>query len=1474
MPSKELLDSWANFQWLCTARTAEGRFAHLGFSHLWLSGYHDPAYHQVKVFTITDRPVYRPGQPVRFKFWVAHARYDQPNAADFANATFSVEIHDPKGEKILTREYKADAFGGLDGTLELPSDAALGVYQLLIPNLGGGSFRVEEYKKPEFEVTVDAPAKPVMLGEKVSTTIKAKYYFGSAVAQARVRYKIARTAADDRWYPATSWDWLFGPGYWWFGGSYPWYPGWSRWGVARPALWWWGRPQAPPEVIADAEVAIRPDGTFPVEIDTGLAKAAHPDEDQRYEITAEVTDQSRRTIVGTGSVLVARRPFSVYTWVDRGHYRTGDSIEAGIHAQTLDHRPVAGKGTLKLLSVTYGAGGKPVETPVENWDVGLDAEGQARQTIKASAPGQYRLSALIDDGQGHSIEGGYLFVILGQGFDGASFRFNDLEIVPDRKQYQPGDTLRLLINTNRVGSTVLLFIRPTSGVYLTPKILHLRGKSTVQEIGIVPRDMPNVFVEALTVANGKVHTEAREIAVPPESRMVDVKVEASQPTYKPGQKARVKLKLTGLDGKPFAGSTVVTVYDKATEYISGGSNVPAIKQLFWNWKRSHYPQTQSSLDRPSFNLVNPNEPEMQTLGVFGGILPDISRLGEFAFMDGSVRFMRGHALARGGFGGQGMGAGMMGGMGGGAASGYMLAAAPMAPTGLVKTKREDRQEVLSASSNGGGEAAIVQPVVRSNFVDTAFWAAAISTAADGTAEVDFNLPESLTTWKVKTWTMGPGTRVGQAEAEVITTKDLLVRLQAPRFFVQKDEVVLSANVHNKLKTKKSVQVVLECDGSVLQLLDSPAQTVEIDAGGERRVDWRVAVAHEGQAIVRMKALTDEESDASQMTFPAHVHGMLKQEAVAGSLRPDQEKAEVVLRVPAERRPEQSRLEVRYSPTLAGALVDALPYLADYPYGCTEQTLNRFLPTLIAQKVLINLGVDLKAIRDKQTNLNAQELGDAKQRAAQWKRYRRDPVFDQAEVARMAAAGLQRLVDMQLSDGGWGWFSGFGEYASPHTTAQVIHGLQIARQNDLAVPQEALERGVAWLAAHQAGQVQLLRNGISDVKPYKKSADDIDALVFMVLTDGGVRNEPMLGFLDRDRINLSVYAKSLFGLALEKLGEKDKLAVVLQNIRQYVVEDAENQTAYLKLPNEGSWWFWYGSEVETDAFYLKLLARTDPKSELAPRLVKYVLNNRKHGTYWNSTRDTAYCIEALADYLKASGEDRPEMTVAISLDGRARKSVRITPADLFSFDNTFVLAGKDVETGPHTLTVSRQGKGPLYFNAYLTNFTLEEPIRRAGLEVKVDRKIFRLIRDDKTAETAGERGQVVGQRVERYRRERLAEGATLKSGELVEVELEIDSKNDYEYLVFEDYKAAGFEPVEVRSGYNGNDLGAYVEFRDDRVAFFCRTLNRGKHSVSYRLRAEIPGRYHALPARAEAMYAPELKANSDEFQLRIEDQPGR
>jgi len=519
---------------------------------------------------------------------------------------------------------------------------------------------------------------------------------------------------------------------------------------------------------------------------------------------------------------------------------------------------------------------------------------------------------------------------------------------------------------------------------------------------------------------------------------------------------------------------------------------------------------------------------------------------------------------------------------------------------------------------------------------------------------------------------------------------------------------------------------------------------------------------------------------------------------------------------------------------------------------------------------VDMGLDLKEIRRKRTNLNAQEIGDDKKRAERWKQFDRNPVFDEDKVERMVKAGVGRLTDMQCSDGGWGWFSGYGEHSYPHTTAYVVHGFQIARQYDVALVPGVLERGIEWLKRYQNEQVERLDNWGKKNVSQKQRADDLDAFVFMVLVDADHRDGPMLKYLERDRAQLSVYALSMYGTALHKLGETEKLAAVMKNISQYVVEDDENQTAYLNLGGNNYWWYWYGSENESMAYYLKLLSRVDPQNRVASRMVKYLLNNRKNGTYWKSTRDTALCIEALADYLKASGESKPNLAVEVWLDGKKRQEVKIDADNLFTFDNSFVLTGDDVEAGRHTLELRKQGEGPLYYNAYLTNFTKEDFITKAGLEVKVERKYYKLNRVEATATVAGSRGQAVKQQVEKYQREELPNLATLKSGDLVEIELEIESKNDYEYLIFEDMKAAGCEPVDVRSGYNGNGLGAYMELRDERVCLFTRMLPRGKHSVSYRVRAEIPGQFSALPTRASAMYAPELRANSDELKIKIVD----
>jgi uncharacterized protein YfaS (alpha-2-macroglobulin family) len=1464
-----------DYQWLITARTRgekgeEGRFAYLGFTGVWYGFRYDGEYNATKAFAITDRPVYRPGQTVQFKYWVRHAKYDQADTSSFANQTFTLRITDPKGEKVFEKAYTADEYGGLAGEFPLAPGCTLGSYGIQLLGTGGGtSFRVEEYKKPEFEVTVDAPSEPVSLGDRVGATIKAKYYFGAPVTKAKVKYKVLRSSHSDTWYPRGVWDWFYGKGYWWFAADYAWYPGWSEWGCRRPIPIWWGQTHEQPEVVLENEVDIGADGTVKVVLDTLPAKELHGNQDHSYAITAEVVDESRRTIVGTGNVLVARKPFKVFAWLDRGYYHAGDAVNANFHAQTLDGKPVEGKGELTLYKISYNDKNEPVEKAVESWKVDTDARGAARQQLKAAEPGQFRLSLKVTDAKQHTIEGGYVFVVRGEGFEGKEYRFNDLELTTDKREYAPGEKVRLQVSANRADAAVLLFARPTNGVYLPPKVVRLHGKSTVEEIAVAQKDMPNFFVEAVTVAGGRVFTEVREVIVPPEKRVVNVEVLPSQSEYKPGQKATMKLKLTDLFGKPFVGSMVVSIYDKSVEYISGGSNVPEIKEFFWKWRRSHHPYNESNLGQWLNNLVKSGEVPMSDLGVFGASVVEeaqgVYRKSEGRRGAGNAREMDAVCMPDA----PRSAPQALGGMAPAAPAPVAKSLAAGGKDGLVGGERAERDKESNGPASGPPPA-MPELTVRKNFADTAFWAASLTPGPDGVAEVSLTMPENLTGWKVKAWAMGHGTKVGQGEAEVTTKKDLLVRLQAPRFFVEKDEVVLSANVHNYLKSAKAVRTTLELEGGTLVALGEPVQNVQVDANGERRVDWRVRVKGEGEAVVRVKAVTDEESDAMELRFPCYVHGMLKTDSFAGALRPEDETGKVTFNVPAERRINESRLEVHYSPTLAGAMVDALPYLVEYPYGCTEQTLNRFVPTVITQRILQDMKLDLKTIKEKRTNLNAQEIGNPRERAKGWQRFPRNPVFDEAEVRAMSAAGVQALVGMQCSDGGWGWFSGYGEHSWPHTTAVVVHGLQLARHNGVALPPGVLERGVAWLKNYRGGQLALLRNAPSRTKPYKEVADNLDALVQMVLADAGERDEAMRDFLYRDRTHLAVYGKCMLGLTLDPKKDAEQLAMVLKNVGQFVVQDDENQTAYLRLPADNAWWYWYGSEIESQAYYLKLLARHAPQSPTASRLVKYLLNNRKHATYWTSTRDTAVSIEAMAEYLKASGENRPDMTVEVWLDGKKHKEVKIDASNVFTFDDSFLLIGDAIESGKHVLEIRKHGTGPVYFNAYLTNFTLEDFITRAGLEVKVDRKYYKLKKVDHTIKVQGARGQAADQKVEKYERSELANLATLKSGDLVEVELTIDSKNDYEYLIFEDPKAAGFEPELVRSGYTPNDLGAYMELRDDRVCFFVRALPRGQRSISYRLRAEVPGKFSALPARASAMYAPELKGNSDEIKLTITD----
>jgi len=323
--------------------------------------------------------------------------------------------------------------------------------------------------------------------------------------------------------------------------------------------------------------------------------------------------------------------------------------------------------------------------------------------------------------------------------------------------------------------------------------------------------------------------------------------------------------------------------------------------------------------------------------------------------------------------------------------------------------------------------------------------------------------------------------------------------------------------------------------------------------------------------------------------------------------------------------------------------------------------------------------------------------------------------------------------------------------------------------------------------------------------------------------------------------------------------------------QWKEENPETEVAWFRTPRSG-WWYWWNNDIETNAWILRAIVAVDPKSDVAPRVVKWLLGNRRNGYYWRSTRDTTLCLDSMSEFVQATGEADPDYTLRLDLDdGAVVKEVKIDRGNFFTFDNRFVVEGVALGAGKHTLRVTKQGTGALYLNSRLSYFTKERHITAAGHELKVERTYHKLERIPHEVAVEDATGAEIREKRLRYRRVPVANGDTLASGDVIQVELKVTSDNDYTYLAFEDMKPAGCEPLQVRSGGKGQEgFLSYMELRDEKVVFFVGALGRGEHLLRYRLRAEIPGEFHALPARLYAMYAPELRANSEEIRILIED----
>ena len=451
-------------------------------------------------------------------------------------------------------------------------------------------------------------------------------------------------------------------------------------------------------------------------------------------------------------------------------------------------------------------------------------------------------------------------------------------------------------------------------------------------------------------------------------------------------------------------------------------------------------------------------------------------------------------------------------------------------------------------------------------------------------------------------------------------------------------------------------------------------------------------------------------------------------------------------------------------------------------------MSRFLPAVITVKTLKDQGLRPEEIMGRL--FGGIEENSASSTHPDGKR-------DFAKLNTIIKESLERLYDFQRPDGGWAWWK---EGDSDHwMTAYVVWGLALARQSEVTVKAHVLERAVAFL----------------DKKIVEEEQNpDMQAFILHALANherlakrGTMSDFQKKAFdnlwVNRDKLN--AYTRALLALAAHDFGKNQEAGILVQNLENGVKRDNRPDTSVLlsNLPavsnqeassvigtahwgEDGIYWRWSEGGVEATAFALRALLAIDPQNKLIEPVTNWLIKNRR-GAQWNSTRATAIAILSLNDYLRSSGELKNGVEFELMVNGTSIAKKKIGREQLLSAPSRFVIEPRLI--GETNVVQIRQtgGKAPLYFALEAKFFSLEEPIAAAGNEIFVKREYFKLV---------GRRTLLKGYV---YEREPLRNGGTVASGERIETVLTIEGKNNYEYLIFEDLKPAGFEAVQIRSG---------------------------------------------------------------------------
>ncbi len=1308
-----------------------------------------------KIYLQTDRPVYRPAQTVFFRGILrkrdAEGTYQNPSGTD----TVLTEISDARGDVVRRDTLRLSDIGAFSGQLMLGDEPPLGIYSIKAVRKGESydgeqwfSFSVEEYKKPEYKVDVTTDRAQYTRGDVINATVKADYYFGSPVVNAEVEYFVYRARYWRPWWRGSEWAYLYDE------------EGDDAYSTYRM------------EMVHSGKGTLNADGTLAITYKTEADAA----EDYVYRVQANVVDNSRRSISGTRAVEVTRGEFYISASTDRYVYKPGDEAVINVEMATFDgDRPVARPFTVRVMR-TWWEKSNPGDTAMEPeykkrsetiWtgNGATDASGKGRAPYPTTKAGYFEVVISARDARGTEItESSYIYVSDASYANWYREGSGDVQIIPDKPAYKPGETMSALVVMPASNIDALITVEG-SALY-SYQVERLNATSAIVRVPIKEQYAPSVYLSAAAIVNDEMYSESQRIAVVPEGKLLDIRITTDKEIYKPGEKGSLVVRALDEKGSPVGNVDIaIGMVDEAV-YAIRPDITPDIQRSFYGTRWNEV-ATSTSL---SFSIY--------------GDATVIDRNGADALYGANGTYRRDARYA---------------------------------------SSTRDPRALAFGDVKGN---MFVQPVTRKNFKDVMLWNPSVRTGPDGSARIDLDFPDNLTTWRITARGVTANTAVGQATARVIARKDLMVRMETPRFMIQGDELLIATTIHNYLGSEKATKV--EFSGENVSSAES-GRTLTIPANGQKRIDWKVTAPRTGSARMTVKALTNEESDAMELEVPVLPRGMRLATGSIAQIDETSGTRTLNLQMPAGTDPATGEMYVTISPSLAGSMLGALDSLIGYPYGCVEQTMSRFLPTIVIADALKKLDIPFNHSR-------------------------------RGEIPKMVSAGLSRLYGMQHDDGGWGWWE--NDRTDPFMTAYVVYGMTIARDAGYGVMEDRYNNGVSALG-------RMLESG----RTLDSAIIDVTSQAYMLYVLAAANQGKTMAALT-DRITNLSRANGLndYGLSLLTLASRyQNGGAQAASLASRLEKNAVTGETYAFWEPKGKKWQWQEDQVEASAFAVKALLATRGETELVGKGVRWLLS-QKQGSVWHNTRRTSMVILALVDYLKISGELNPDYTVAVKVNGQQVLSRRMTREDVYAPEQRIKVEGVSLRPGANAVTLEKSGQGRLYSSARMTYYATGSALKPASAGFKVTREYYTLRKE--------RRGEIFV-----YTKRPFT--GTVKTGDELFVKVKMTPDARYEYVMLEDPLPAGCEVVSNTNGYTipgepeydqkaREDRGywswnwwyASREVRDEKVAFFAREVQPKAMEFSYIMRAQIPGKYSVLPAVGALMYYPEVRGNSGDIALTI------